>query len=224
MKRNNKNLLLLAMLFGICLVIANAVTGKLIDTGLTLFGNNITLPGAALCYAITFLITDIVGEVWGVKEANLIVKWGMIGQILATGLIILTQYLPAADPEMQNAYVMLLGQNWVFVVGSLVAYWCSQLWDVWIFHKVRDMYIKKHGSRAGGRWIWNNLSTVTSQIIDTVLFIGISFGFGFGWLFQPEMHGTLIAMMIGQYLFKFLIALLDTPLFYFFTRAPKEDY
>lgn len=223
MKRNNKNLLLLSMLFGICLVIANVVTGKLINTGLTLFGNVVTLPGAALCYAITFLITDIIGEVWGVKEANLAVKWGFIGQILATGLIILTQYLPAADPAMQNAYVMLLGQNWIFVVGSLVAYWCSQLWDVWVFHKVRDVYIRKRGSRAGGRWIWNNLSTMTSQIIDTVLFIGISFGLGFGWLFQPEMHGTLAAMMVGQYLFKFLIALLDTPLFYFFTRTSKEE-
>lgn len=201
------------MLFGISLVISNVVTGKLIYTGISLFGTVITLPGAAVCYAITFLITDIVGELWGKEEANLIVRWGMIGQILATLLIIFTQYLPAADPDMQTAYVSLLGQNWIFVVGSLVAYIASQSWDVFVFHKLRDKY---KGTR--GRWLWNNASTLTSQIIDTVLFIGISFGIGFGWLWNSEMHSTLAAMMVGQYLFKAILALIDTPFFYFFTR------
>lgn len=224
MKKSNRNLMLLAMLFGISLVISNVVTGKLIYTGISLFGTVITLPGAAVCYAITFLITDIVGEVWGRKEANMIVRWGMFGQIMATLLIILTQYLPAANPEMQESYVALLGQNWIFVIGSLVAYLASQSWDVFFFHKIRDKYIAKHGSRAGGRWLWNNGSTLTSQIIDTVLFIGISFGIGFGWFFQKEMHATLAAMMVGQYLFKAILALIDTPFFYFFTRrATKED-
>jgi hypothetical protein len=212
-KKTYQNLQLLGMLFGISLVISNVVTGKLIYTGISLFGTVITLPGAAVCYAITFLITDIVGELWGKEEANLIVRWGMIGQILATLLIIFTQYLPAADPDMQTAYVSLLGQNWIFVVGSLVAYIASQSWDVFVFHKLRDKY---KGTR--GRWLWNNASTLTSQIIDTVLFIGISFGIGFGWLWNSEMHSTLTAMMVGQYLFKAILALIDTPFFYFFTR------
>jgi uncharacterized integral membrane protein (TIGR00697 family) len=212
-KKTYQNLQLLGMLFGISLVISNVVTGKLIYTGISLFGTIITLPGAAVCYAITFLITDIVGELWGKEEANLIVRWGMIGQILATLLIIFTQYLPAADPDMQTAYVSLLGQNWIFVVGSLVAYIASQSWDVFVFHKLRDKY---KGTR--GRWLWNNASTLTSQIIDTVLFIGISFGIGFGWLWNSEMHSTLAAMMVGQYLFKAILALIDTPFFYFFTR------
>lgn len=224
MKKNDRNLMLLAMLFGIALVISNVVTGKLIYTGISLFGTVITLPGAAVCYAITFLITDVVGEVWGRKEANMIVRWGMFGQIMATLLIIFTQYLPAANPEMQESYNALLGQNWIFVIGSLVAYLASQSWDVFFFHKIRDKYIAKHGTRNGGRWLWNNGSTLTSQIIDTVLFIGISFGIGFGWFFQKEMHATLAAMMVGQYLFKAVLALLDTPFFYFFTRKnSKED-
>ena len=223
MKRTQTNYILCAMLFGISLVISNVVTGKLIYTGIHLFGTVITLPGAALCYAITFLITDIVGEVWGREEANTIVKWGMIGQIVATILIVFTQFLPAADPEMQNHYVALLGQNWVFVIGSLIAYICSQSWDVFVFHKIRNAYIKKHGNRDGGRWIWNNCSTFTSQIIDTVLFIGISFGFGFGWLFDSAMYPTLAAMMVGQYLFKAILALLDTPFFYFFTRNKEVE-
>lgn len=218
MKVNSKNLSLLGMLFGICLVIANVVTAKLIPTGIVIFGAEITLPGAALCYAITFLITDIVGELWGKEDANRIVRHGFLGQILATGLILLTQYIPAVDPKMQEAYNALLGQNWVFVIGSLTAYMVSQSWDVWVFHAIRNKYIEKYGSTKGGRWIWNNLSTMTSQILDTVIFIGISFGLGFGWLFNSEMLPTLAAMMIGQYIFKFILAILDTPIFYICTR------
>lgn len=221
MKKNNQNLMLLSMLFVVSLVIANVVTGKLIQTGIPLFGSTITLPGAALCYAITFLITDIVGEIWGKEEANQIVKSGFIGQILATVLIVFTQYLPAVDLKMQESYEMLLGQNIVFVIGSLVAYLMSQSWDVWIFHKIRNKIINKEGNNKS-RWIWNNLSTMTSQIIDTVVFIGIAFGIGFGWIFDKAMWSTLVAMMIGQYLIKFILAIIDTPFFYIFTRK-KED-
>ncbi len=221
MKKNTQILMLLSMLFVVSLVISNVVTGKLIQTCIPLFGSTITLPGAALCYAITFLITDIVGEIWGKEEANQIVKSGFIGQILATILIVFTQYLPAVDSKMQESYEMLLGQNIVFVIGSLVAYLMSQSWDVWIFHKIRNKIINKKGNNKS-RWIWNNLSTMTSQIIDTVVFIGIAFGIGFGWIFDKAMWSTLAAMMIGQYLIKFILAIIDTPFFYIFTRK-KED-
>ena len=221
MKKTNENLSLLRMVFAVSLVISNVVTAKLIYTGISLFGVVITLPGAALCYAITFLMTDVIGEIWGKKEANKTVMQGFICQVIATVLIIFTQFLPAADPEAQIAYNRILGQNYIFVIGSLVAYFASQSWDVWVFHKIRDRYIEKHGSTAGGRWIWNNGSTMTSQIIDTVLFIGISFGIGFGWLFNKDMWSTLAAMMVGQYCLKFILAALDTPVFYFLTRRKE---
>lgn len=218
MKKTESNLMLLTTIFAVSLVISNVVTAKLFDTGLTIFGVPIGLPGAAVCYAVTYLMTDVIGEIWGREQANKTVVLGFVAQIFATALIILTQYMPAVDPAMQTAYEMLLGQNWVFVIGSLVAYFCSQSWDVWIFHKIRDRYIQKHGSTKGGRWIWNNASTMTSQIIDTVIFIGISFGLGFGWLFDAAMLPTLGAMMIGQYVFKLILAALDTPFFYLLTR------
>ena len=222
MKKNNQNLILCCMLFVVSLVIANVVTAKTVDTGIPLFGGVIQLPGAAVCYAITFLMTDVIGEIWGKKEADMCVRWGFVGQILATLLIIFTQKLPAVNPEMQGAYDMLLGQNWIFVVGSLTAYYVSQTWDVWVFHKIRNKYIAKHGNTKGGRWIWNNASTMTSQIWDTVIFITISFGLGFGWLFNAEMRPALFAMMIGQYFLKFLLAAIDTPIFYLLTRERKE--
>lgn len=218
MKKTNSNLIGINMVFVVALVISNVVTAKLIYTGIGLFGTILTLPGAAVCYAITFLATDIIGEIWGKKEANRTVRWGFVGQVLATLLIILTQHLPAADPDAQEAYNRLLGQNWIFVIGSMVAYFASQSWDVFFFHKIRDKYIAEHGSTNGGRWIWNNASTMTSQIIDTVLFIGISFGIGFGWFFNRAMWPSLAAMMVGQYVLKFLLAALDTPFFYLLTR------
>lgn len=210
------------MVFVVALVISNVVTAKLFATGLTLFGSPLNLPGAALCYAITFLATDVIGEIWGKEEANRTVRWGFVGQIVATLLIIMTQYLPTSDVEAQAAYEKLLGQNWVFVIGSMVAYFASQSWDVFIFHKIRDKYVKKHGDTKGGRWIWNNASTMTSQIIDTVLFIGIAFGLGFGWFFDSNMWIPLLGIMIGQYGLKFLLAIIDTPIFYLLTRKHKK--
>lgn len=217
MKKTNYNLILLSMIFITSLLIANVVTGKVIDTGIELFGLSITIPGAVLCYAMTFLMTDVIGEIWGKEQANRVVIYGMICQIIATLLIVLTQYLPATDLEVQAAYEKLLGQNIVFVIGSLVAYLCSQTWDVWIFHKIRN----KFDGNPKHRWIWNNASTMTSQIIDTVIFIGISFGLGFGWFFDPAMHSTLFGMMIGQYLVKFVLAAIDTPFFYLLTKKRK---
>lgn len=125
---------------------------------------------------------------------------------------------PAQDAVMDNAYQTLLGQNWIFVIGSLSAYLVSQSWDVAVFHAIRDRYIAKHGSTKGGRWLWNNGSTITSQIWDTVIYAVISFGFGLGWVHTHEGRMQLIGIIIGQYLLKACLALLDTPFFYFFTR------
>lgn len=223
MKKNERNLLLCGMLFAISLVISNVVTGKTIATGIPLFGSTIILPGAAVCYAITFLMTDVIGEVWGKKEAQQVVYWGFVCQMAATSLILLTQVLPAADMGMQSAYDMLLGQNAVFVLGSMVAYFASQSWDVFIFHRIRDRFLRKHDGDRRWRWVWNNASTMTSQVIDTVLFIGIAFGVGFGWLFNPAMLPQLGAMMVGQYLLKACLAAIDTPFFYLLTRERKNE-
>lgn len=222
MKKNDVNLSILNALFVVSLVISNVVTGKLIYTGISIFeGTVVTLPGAGVCYAFTFLITDIIGELWGKEQASRTVIYGLIGQVFATLLIVMTQYLPAADSNMQNSYNMILGQNWIFVLASLAAYFVSQLWDVWVFHKIRERIVAKKGN-AHSRWIWNNASTMTSQIFDTVVFISIAFGFGFGWFFKKEMYVVLLSMLIGQYVFKFILALIDTPLFYLFTHQKKS--
>ena len=221
MKKTATNLMLMTILFVVSLVIANAVTAKLFATGVTLWGIPVVLPGAAICYSLTFLATDVIGELWGKKQANITVLYGIFAQILASALIIMTQYLPAADPNAQSAYELLLGQNWIFVTASLIAYFSSQLWYGFVFHKSRDKWIAKEGNNKK-RWIWNNLSTMTSQLIDTVLFFGIALGIGFGWLGQSYMIPVLLTMMIGQYAFKFILAAIDTPIFYLLTHDFKK--
>lgn len=196
-----------------------AATGaRTITTGLHIGPIELALSGGAITYAVTFLCTDIIGEIWGKATAQRVVKYGFIGQIFATACIMLTGVFPATDVVMDNAYQTLLGQNWIFVIGSLSAYLVSQSWDVAVFHAIRDRYIAKHGSTKGGRWLWNNGSTITSQIWDTVIYAVISFGFGLGWVHTHEGRMQLIGIIIGQYLLKACLALLDTPFFYFFTR------
>lgn len=222
MKKTEKNLSLLYVLFVTFLVTANAMASKVFNTGLHLPGGaQITLTVGAICYPFTFLITDIIGEVWGKKESQKAVVFGFICQIVSTIFIIIARYLPAVDGGVQDAYVTMLGQNWVFVVASLTAFLCSQSWDVFIFHKIRSAVIKKTGNNKA-RWIWNNASTMTSQLIDSVIYVAIAFGLGFGWFFNKDMHSTLFAMIVGQYVVKLVIAALDTPFFYIFT-GKKND-
>lgn len=213
--------MLCGMVFAVALVVSNMIAAKTIVTGFELFGSAVLVPSAVVCYFLTFLITDVVGELWGRKEATIIVTWGFVCQVFACALIVIAQLLPAASPEMQLSYEMLLGQNFVFVVASLLAYITSQSWDVFIFHKIRDSILRKDKSRSW-RWVWNNASTMTSQAIDTVMYIAIAFGLGMGWLFDGAMLPTLFAMMIGQYVCKLLLAALDTPVFYLLTRRADE--
>ncbi|MBR2834638.1 MAG: queuosine precursor transporter [Coriobacteriales bacterium] len=219
MKKTTQNLMLCSMVFAVALVISNVVTAKTVTTGFELFGTSVMVPSAVVCYAITFLMTDVVGEIWGPAEARTVVKWGFVCQIIALALILLAQALPAASSEMQTSFDMLLGQNAVFVLASMCGYLVAQSWDVYIFHKIRSKWLAKDGASVSARWIWNNASTMTSQLIDTVIFIGIAFGLGSGWLFDAQMLPTLGAMMLGQYIVKLLLAALDTPFFYLMTRG-----
>ena len=211
MKKTPENLLALGMLFAVALVLSNVVAAKVVAT-------SIPFPGAVFCYAITFLATDVVGEVWGRREARAVVRWGFAAQVLAAALLLFMQALPAADADVQAAYGRLLGLNWVFAGSSLVAYAISQSWDVFVFHRIRDRVLARRPDARGRRWIWNNASTMTSQLLDTAVFVGLAFGCGLGWLFDPATRPALFSLMLGQYLVKLALAALDTIPFYWLTR------
>lgn len=220
MKKNEKNLIILIICFITALLTANIISSNgMILTNIYLGSIQLLAPAAVLAYAITFLSTDIISQIWGKKYANFTVICGLIAQCMCTLLIFLTPIIFKPWFIGSDTYTSLNSLGW-FTFGSLVAYSASQTWDVFIFHKIKDWAEKKYGIATYNkhRWLWNNGSTMTSQIIDTIIFIGIGFGIGLGY------SGTeLFGLMIGQYCIKFVLALCDTPFFYFFTRYIKEE-
>lgn len=217
MKRTNNNLILINCIFVTCLLITNVIAAKVTDTGLTLFGYPVIVTGAIIIYGFTYLCTDVISEIWGKEEATKAVWRGFIAQGIALAFIISTQYLPALDDGVQSAYETLLGQSPMCVFASLVSYLCAQHIDVWLFHKVR----KHFNGEPSKRWMWN-CCTVVSQFVDSTIWIGIACGIGFGWFFSEGGFNLMIGMFIGEYCCKFIIALLDTPFFYFATRKQKQ--
>lgn len=218
MKKTNKNLAGLIVVFVTSLLTANIISSNgMILTGVYIGSVQLLAPAAVLAYALTFLATDIIGQIWGKKEANFAVLMGLIAQVICSALIYLTPILFKRWFVGSDTYTALNSLGW-FTLGSLIAYMCSQTWDVYVFHKIKDWAKIKYGEEKYNRqrWLWNNGSTMTSQIIDTVIFIGIGFGIGLGMR-----GGDLLGLMIGQYCIKWCLALLDTPIFYLLTR--KRD-
>ena len=215
MKKTSKNLIGLIVVFVTSLLTANIISSNgMILTGIYLGSIQLLAPAAVLAYALTFLATDIIGQIWGKKEANFAVLMGFGAQVICSALIYLSPVIFKRWFVGSDTYTALNSLGG-FTLGSLVAYGCSQTWDVFVFHKIKDWARNKFGEEKYNkqRWLWNNGSTMTSQIIDTVIFIGIGFGIGLG------MSGTeLVGVMIGQYCIKFCLALLDTPFFYLLTR------
>lgn len=211
---------ILYALFAALLVCANCVAGKQLPIG-TWFGVPVSITVGIVCYPFTFLITDVIGEKYGKKKATFAVVAGLIAQVVAILLVVLANVLPGSDEGVKAAFNTVLGSNWILTIGSLTACLLSQLWDVWVFHKIRDKYIEKHGSTKGGRWIWNNASTMTSQLIDSVVFyVFLIIMLRTQGIVLP--FGTCVATVAAYWIIKLLIALCDTPFFYLLTNKKKE--
>lgn len=203
MKKNDQ-LMLWNLMFVTSLIVANVISSKLV-----IIGGHFVVPAAVVSYAFTFLCTDIIGEIYGKEEANKTVKRGLFFQIVATTLILGAIALPTAPfmKDFQITFKAVLGSSARMTIASLVAYLISQANDVFIFHKLKEINKGKH------KWIRNNISTICSQFIDTSIFITIAF---YGQV------PNLFVVIYSQFLVKVVLALLDTPFFYFFTKTEKE--
>lgn len=200
MQKTDRNLLILNGLFITSLLIANVLSAKIVSFW------GMVIPAAIVAYPLTFLMTDLIGEIWGKEQANKAVKLGFICQIaslIMIGLAILLPVAPFADNQAEFKGIM--GQSFRVVAASLVAYYCSQSWDVWIFHKIRGISTKH-------KWIRNNVSTMTSQMIDTAIFITIAF---------VGVVPNIWTMIISQYIIKVVYAALDTIPFYLLTKGSE---
>jgi uncharacterized integral membrane protein (TIGR00697 family) len=187
-------------LFVTSLLLSNIIATKIIQVG------GFILPAAVVLYPFTFLFTDVVSEVEGKKGGHQLVMMGFYMSIIMVIILFTGSILPAAPFwKYQDAYDAILGATPRIVIASMIAYLISQNHDVWAFHWWKERTSGKH------LWLRNNLSTVASQLIDTVLFIGIAFG----GLFPFK---TIAIMMVSQYLVKVGIALFDTPFCYLLVR------
>jgi len=160
-----------------------------------------------LPYPITFLVTDIISEVYGLKRANRAVMAGLIASIFVLGVVTVADLAPATDwsPVTDSQFSKVFGLTSVSVGASMAAYLLAQLIDVRLFHFWKRLTKGKH------LWIRNNFSTMTSQLVDTTVVVGLLCSVGaIDW----ERFGELV---FAGWLFKALVAAFDTPVLYLST-------
>jgi len=196
----SSNLCFIKYLFVSSILLSNIIAAKIIDVG------GLILPAAIILYPFTFLFTDVVSEIEGRKKAQDLVMMGFYMSLIMVLIIYISQILPPASFwEQQKAYNIILGSTPRIVLASMIAYLISQNHDVWAFHWWKD--------KTSGKYLWirNNFSTIISQLIDSVLFIGIAFG----GIYPAK---SIAIMIFSQYLIKVGIAILDTPFCYILVR------
>jgi len=157
-----------------------------------------------LPYPITFLVTDIVSEIYGKRRADQIVITGFIASIFVMGIVMLAQFVPQTEwsPISDETFSKVFGLSLPAVFASMVAYLSAQFIDVRLFHFWKRLTKGRH------LWLRNNASTICSQFVDTaaVLFLLCVTGV-IAW-------ERFSGLLINGFLFKVMWALFDTPIFY----------
>lgn len=176
----------------------------------TVFGMQTSL--GMIIYSGIYFATDLLSEKYGKREANRAVMIGFWTSVVVMTMITISLlFRPSQDPETKDfaesvhaAVQTLFGFGPLFVFGSLTAYLVSQRLDVFTFHWLKE--------KTGGRMLWlrNNASTMSSQLVDTVLYSTIVWGIGM----KEISFGTAVELAGAKYVFKVIIAALDTPFIY----------
>ena len=191
-----------AVVLGI--VLGNLQGGKVSE--LELFGYSLTVSMGAILYSGIYFATDVLNEKYGRKEANRAVLLGFVANLaVMVTLLISIQFKPSnitgSALEVHNAISTLAGYSPKFVIGSLAAYLISQTFDVWFFHKIRSY------TGESKLWLRNNLSTITSQLLDTMIY-------QFTWVMAGMDLKTAFLIAVTKYIFKVFIAGIDTIFIY----------
>ena len=191
-----------AVVLGI--VLGNLQGGKVSE--LTLFGYSFTASMGAILYSGIYFATDVLNEKFGREEANRAVMLGFVANVaVMITLLISIQFKPSditgSALEVHNAISTLAGYSPIFVIGYLAAYLISQTFDVWFFHKIRSY------TGESKLWLRNNLSTITSQLLDTMIY-------QFTWVMAGMDIKTAFLIAVTKYIFKVFIAGVDTIFIY----------
>jgi uncharacterized integral membrane protein (TIGR00697 family) len=197
-------------LYGV--IIFSLILANIMGPKLTVIGGLQTSMGVIL-YSSIFFATDLLSEKYGKAEAQRAV---MLGFFVSITLVVMTQismlFLPSTMSQtsafalpVHEATVTLFDYTPRFVFGSLLAYLISQSFDVWIFHRIRNATNGRH------LWLRNTGSTLISQAVDTLIY-GLVVWWGLVDLV------TALQLAGAKYVFKFIIAVVDTPFIYWACR------
>jgi len=179
------------------------------------------IPVGLLAFPATFLATDLISELFGRRKAQLVVWIGFFMNMFMIAVMTINYYLPNAFgisgglQLFDGVYGFMIGNT----IASMIAYLTAQTIDVRLFHFWKDFTKGKH------LWLRNNASTMVSQMVDTVAILFILYYAG-NLGENVNTITALIILIINSYLFKFIAAALDTPLFYagvYWLRDYNED-
>lgn len=167
-----------------------------------------------LPYPITFLITDLISEIYGKKKANQIVVAGIFASIFSLSIIYVSKTVPATSWSAldDETFVLAFGNAPLAVLASMLAYLFAQFIDIRIYHFWKDFTKGKH------LWLRNNFSTFTSQFVDTLAVLILLCSFKV--ITWDRFYGLLISGVI----FKVLVAAMDTPLLYLFVYIFRKRF
>jgi len=202
--------LIFAGIFIASLVACNLIFQKFFTWNF--LGLTFELSVGIIAYPVTFLVTDLISELYGKKRANQVVISGFCASVFTTLLIFISMNATAADwsPVDSTTFNKVFGLSAPAFLASMMAYLTAQFIDVRIFHFWKRLTKGKH------LWLRNNASTMFSQLVDTSMVLVILCSAGaIGW----ERFGSLLLM---GWLFKVLVALIDTPIIYFLLWLLKD--
>ncbi len=160
-----------------------------------------------ILFASTFLCTDILSEYYGREKARINILIGFSAFLFMTLLMIITiGFKPSSEDWIQGSLSNVFTPMTRFFIASMIAYLISQYFDVWFYNYIKNITYKKF------LWLRNNLSTILSSLVDNTVFSL------FAWiLLNPEplnVYNVIMIYILGTYLLRIIIALLDTPLIY----------
>lgn len=200
--------LYLAGLFITSLVVSNLIFQKFFfwyPFDWRLFGIPLfELSVGILPYPITFLITDLISEIYGKRKANEVVIAGIFASFFSIGILLLSSAVPAIDasPIDDATFTKVFSLSPLAVLASMIAYLFAQFIDIRIYHFWKNLTAGRH------LWLRNNFSTFASQLIDSTTVILLLCLFGvLPW-------DLFFGLVLSSFVFKVLIAALDTPFLY----------
>lgn len=210
--------LYLAALFITSLVVSNLIFQKFFYwypfDGTVLGSRLFELSVGILPYPITFLITDLISEIYGKRAANRVVTAGIFASFFSMGILLVSDIVPAMEssPVDDATFTKVFSLSPLAVLASMIAYLLAQFVDIRIYHFWKKL------TKGKMLWLRNNFSTFASQFLDTfsvILLLSI-----FGILPWDLFYG----LVLSGFIFKVLVAALDTPLLYLFVWMFRKKF